>query len=156
MVDLFATRDNRLLDRVVSWRPDPSAIAVDTFFVPDEGREPLTTSPCHLHFSAAPRGPLSASDDNSSRRYLAGSMGEYTSIQLRHRSCFRIATSVSHKSAIACAFHRALWLTFVAVLSLGYKTTRLKVPPRPRHDPDDDGWGMPVKLHRIRLLSQIM
>ena len=30
-VDLFATRDNRLLDRFISWRPDPSAIAVDAF-----------------------------------------------------------------------------------------------------------------------------
>ena len=30
-VDLFATPDNRLLDPFISWRPDPSAIAVDTF-----------------------------------------------------------------------------------------------------------------------------
>ena len=34
LVDLFATRDNRLLDRYVSWRPDPSAVAVDAFLFP--------------------------------------------------------------------------------------------------------------------------
>ena len=36
-VDLFATRDNRLLDRYVSWRPDTSAVAVDAFLFPLKG-----------------------------------------------------------------------------------------------------------------------
>ena len=39
-VDLFATQDNRLLDRFVSWRPDPSAIAVDAFMFPLKGENP--------------------------------------------------------------------------------------------------------------------
>ena len=39
-VDLFATRDNRLLDRFVSWWPDPSAIAVDAFMFPLKGKNP--------------------------------------------------------------------------------------------------------------------
>ena len=30
-VNLFATRDNRLLDRYVTWRPDLSAVTVDAF-----------------------------------------------------------------------------------------------------------------------------
>ena len=33
-VDLFATQDNRLLDRFISCRLDPSAIAVDAFMFP--------------------------------------------------------------------------------------------------------------------------
>ena len=49
LVDLFATRDNRLLDRYVSWRPDPSAVAVDAFLFPLKG-ENLTASPRWLAF----------------------------------------------------------------------------------------------------------
>ena len=30
-LDLFATQDNRLLNRYVLWRRDPSAVAVDSF-----------------------------------------------------------------------------------------------------------------------------
>ena len=33
-VDLFATRLNNQLERYVSWRPDPFAIATDTFTIP--------------------------------------------------------------------------------------------------------------------------
>ena len=39
-VDLFATRDNRLLNRYVSWRPDPSAVAVDAFMLQLKGENP--------------------------------------------------------------------------------------------------------------------
>ena len=44
-VDLFATRDNRLLDRFVSWRPDPSAVAVDAFLFPLKGENPYCFPP---------------------------------------------------------------------------------------------------------------
>ena len=44
-VDLFATRDNRLLDRFVSWRPDPSAIAVDAFMFSLKGEDPYCFPP---------------------------------------------------------------------------------------------------------------
>ena len=44
-VDLFATRDNRLLDRFVSWRPDPSAIAVDAFMFLLKGENPYCFPP---------------------------------------------------------------------------------------------------------------
>ena len=44
-VDLFATRDNALLDRFVSWRPDPSAIAVDAFMFPMKGENPYCFPP---------------------------------------------------------------------------------------------------------------
>ena len=44
-VDLFATRDNRLLDRYVSWRPDPSAVAVDAFMLPLKGENPYFFTP---------------------------------------------------------------------------------------------------------------
>ena len=44
-VDLFATRDNRLLDCFVSWRPDPSAIAVDAFMFSLEGKNPYRFPP---------------------------------------------------------------------------------------------------------------
>ena len=36
-VDLFATRDNRLLPRFVSWRPDPESVATDAFMFPLKG-----------------------------------------------------------------------------------------------------------------------
>ena len=36
-VDFFATRDNRLLNRYVSWRHDPSTIAVNAFIFPLKG-----------------------------------------------------------------------------------------------------------------------
>ena len=39
-VDLFATRDNRLLNRYVSWRPDLSAVAVDAFMFALKGMNP--------------------------------------------------------------------------------------------------------------------
>ena len=39
-VDLFSTRDNRLLNRYVSWQPDPSAVAVDAFMLPLKGKNP--------------------------------------------------------------------------------------------------------------------
>ena len=39
-VDLCATRDNDLLDRFVSRRPDPSAIAIDAFMFPLNGENP--------------------------------------------------------------------------------------------------------------------
>ena len=48
LVDLFATRDNWLLNRYVSWRPDPSAVAVDTFMLPLKGENP--PSPRSLAF----------------------------------------------------------------------------------------------------------
>ena len=44
-VDLFATQDNQLLDRFVSWRPDPSAIAVDAFMFSLKGENPYCFSP---------------------------------------------------------------------------------------------------------------
>ena len=44
-VDLFATRDNRLLDRFVSWRPDPSAIAVNAFTFSLKGENPYYFPP---------------------------------------------------------------------------------------------------------------
>ena len=46
-VDLFATRDNRLLDRYVymSWRPNPSAVAVDAFLFPLKGENPYCFPP---------------------------------------------------------------------------------------------------------------
>ena len=44
-VHLFATRDNRLLDRYVSWQPDPSAVAVDAFMLPLEGENPYCFPP---------------------------------------------------------------------------------------------------------------
>ena len=39
-VDLFATRDNRLLPRFVSWKPDPEAVAVDAFHFQLKGENP--------------------------------------------------------------------------------------------------------------------
>ena len=45
LVDLFATLDNRLLNRLVSWRPDPSAIAVDAFMFPLKGKNPYSFPP---------------------------------------------------------------------------------------------------------------
>ena len=45
LVDLFATRDNRLLDRYVSWRPDLSAVAVDAFLFPLKGENPYCFPP---------------------------------------------------------------------------------------------------------------
>ena len=44
-VDLFTTRDNQLLDRYVSWRPDPSAVAVDAFLFPLKGENPYCFPP---------------------------------------------------------------------------------------------------------------
>ena len=44
-VDLFATRDNRLLDCYVSWRPDPWAVAVDAFLFPLKGKNPYCIQP---------------------------------------------------------------------------------------------------------------
>ena len=44
-VDLFATQDNPLLDRFVSWGPDPSAIAVDAFMFPLEDENPYRFPP---------------------------------------------------------------------------------------------------------------
>jgi len=44
-VDLFATRDNALLNRFVSWRPDPSAIAVDAFMFPMKDENPYCFPP---------------------------------------------------------------------------------------------------------------
>ena len=45
LMDLFATHDNRLLDRYMSWRPDPSAVAVDAFMFPPEGETPRCFAP---------------------------------------------------------------------------------------------------------------
>ena len=39
-VDLFVTQDNALLNWFVSWRLDPSAIAVDAFMFPMKGENP--------------------------------------------------------------------------------------------------------------------
>ena len=50
-VDHFATRDNNLLDRFVSWRPDPSALAVDAFMIPQKGKNPY----CFPPISCIPR-----------------------------------------------------------------------------------------------------
>ena len=44
-VDLFATRDNRLLPRFVSWRPDPESVATDAFMFPLKGENPYCFSP---------------------------------------------------------------------------------------------------------------
>ena len=44
-VDLFATRDNRLLPRYVLWHPDPSAVAVDAFLFPLKGENPYCFPP---------------------------------------------------------------------------------------------------------------
>ena len=43
--DLFATQDNGLLDRFVSWRPNPSAIALDAFMFPLKGKNPYCFPP---------------------------------------------------------------------------------------------------------------
>ena len=40
IVDLFATRDNWLLDRYVSWRSDPKPVAIDTFMILLTGKNP--------------------------------------------------------------------------------------------------------------------
>ena len=50
-VDLFATQDNQLLDRYVSWRPNPSAVAVDAFLFPLKGEN----SYCFPPVSCIPR-----------------------------------------------------------------------------------------------------
>ena len=52
-VDLFATRHNRLLDCFVSWKPDPSAIAIDAFIFSLKGENPSASlpSPTSLGFS---------------------------------------------------------------------------------------------------------
>ena len=50
LVDLFATRDNRLLDRYMLWRPHPSAVAVDAFLFPFKGKNPY----CFLLVSCIP------------------------------------------------------------------------------------------------------
>ena len=66
--------DNDLLDRFGSWRPDPSAIAINAFLFPLKGRE-LLLLPSHLlHPSATPRGAPTAGDNNSGRLRSAGSM----------------------------------------------------------------------------------
>ena len=39
-VDLFTTQDNQLLDRYVSWQPNPSAVAVDAFLFLLKGENP--------------------------------------------------------------------------------------------------------------------
>ena len=39
-VDMFATRDNALLPRFVSWRPDPDSIATDAFMFPMKNENP--------------------------------------------------------------------------------------------------------------------
>ena len=44
-VDLFATRDNRLLPRFVSWRPDPESLATDAFMFPLKGENPYCFPP---------------------------------------------------------------------------------------------------------------
>ena len=44
-LDLFATWYNQLLDRYVSWRPDPSAVAVDAFMFPLKGKNPYCFPP---------------------------------------------------------------------------------------------------------------
>ena len=44
-VDLFATRDNRLLDRFVSWRLDPLTIAADAFMFLLKGENPYCPLP---------------------------------------------------------------------------------------------------------------
>ena len=44
-VDLFATRDNRLLPRFVSWRPDPESVATDAFMFPLKGENPYCFPP---------------------------------------------------------------------------------------------------------------
>ena len=50
-MDLFATQPNRLLDRYVSWRPDPSAVAVDAFMLPLKGKNPY----CFPQVACIPR-----------------------------------------------------------------------------------------------------
>ena len=44
-MDLFATRDNRLLNRYVTWQPDPSAVTVDAFMFPLKGENPYCFPP---------------------------------------------------------------------------------------------------------------
>ena len=58
-MDLFATQDNQLLDRFVSWRLDPSAIAVDAFVFQLEGENPYCPPP-----------PLSLASLGFSERYF--------------------------------------------------------------------------------------
>ena len=52
-VDLFATRDNTLLPRFVSWRPDPAAVATDAFMFPLKSENPYCF--CLLYTSPSPR-----------------------------------------------------------------------------------------------------
>ena len=44
-VDLFATRDNQLLDRYVTWRPDPLAVAINAFLFLLKGENPYCFPP---------------------------------------------------------------------------------------------------------------
>ena len=44
-VDMFATRDNALLPRFVSWRPDPESIATDAFMFPMKNENPYCFPP---------------------------------------------------------------------------------------------------------------
>ena len=44
-VDLFATRDNSLLPRFVSWRPDPESVATDAFMLPMKNENPYCFPP---------------------------------------------------------------------------------------------------------------
>ena len=50
-VELFATQDSRLLDRYVSWRPDPLAVAFGAFMLPLKGENPY----CFLPMACIPR-----------------------------------------------------------------------------------------------------
>ena len=44
-VDMFATRDNALLPRFVSWRPDPDSVATDAFMFPMKNENPYCFPP---------------------------------------------------------------------------------------------------------------
>ena len=44
-IDLFAIRDNALLPRFVSWRPDPESVATDAFMFPMKNENPYCVPP---------------------------------------------------------------------------------------------------------------
>ena len=66
-VHLFATRDNRLLNRYVSWWPDPLAVAVDAFMFPLKGENPYCFPRSCLHSPTAVGSASSTGDRDFGR-----------------------------------------------------------------------------------------
>ena len=114
LVDLFATRDNRLLNRYVSWRPDPLAVALNAIMLPLKGENPYYFSG-RLHSPTASGSALLTGDSDSVApdrqvawrpdlsRLLLKPLSEPEPLDLEHRldpphanpTCFRIYGSYS-------------------------------------------------------------